>query len=273
MKVSLNTLPDQYKTLVNELDAEDQKLLTKHLPNYDTAREFSNLLELGIDLAARRAEIVAAKKTAYGKQFLATFSTILGISETTLGFVERSVRIFGGDYLRKVAKEAEDNGIKLTYTHIRELNLLEGEEYEDERQTIVDRILAGNLVTSRQIKSAVTKVLGTEDAAEDKAFAQADKKASLSGDALQEIASSKDIIKLCAVLVETIQQIEGKIDKIGGGIRTWRENVAFETLEGMCLDSLDMASSAINDFVFSLKDIGILLDDTIRVAATVNADV
>ena len=274
----LEKLPVQYKTLISELDDADKKILVKHLPNYNAYREFANLVELGIDVAARRKELDAdPTKKLHGAKVVSTFSTILGVPESTIAHVARSVDIFGGTYLRDLVLEATAKGVKLTYSHIRELNRLDSADWATERQNIINKILSGDIVTHREVIAAVDELLGVnrksttqyiegdDDATEEeKAFAKADKKVAAEGDALDNIATDSDIEKLCAQLVDAINAADKKLGKIGEKIRTWREDVAFETLESMCMDCLDSASISANDFAAKVKDIGMALDDVIR---------
>jgi hypothetical protein len=280
----LDQLPEQYKVLVDGLADRDRSILLKHLPNYNAYKDFANLVELGIDVAERRKEIDAdPEQKAYGAQTTSTFSTILGVPESTIQHITKSVEVLGGDYLRELAAEASKKGLKLTYSHIRELNRLDSQDWVEDRQAIIHQILSGDIVTHRQVTTAVDALLGTvrktsvkyvggDEADEDKAFARADKKAA-AGDALEDLATEKDIDKLCVKLSEAISQVDKKLDVIEPRITSWREEVSFETLESMCMDCLDAASTAASDLAVRVKDIALLLDDAMRTTVAAQAEI
>ena len=224
----------------------------------------------------------------YGSKITSTFSAVLGIPESTISHVTRSVEIMGGDYLRQLAQAAQKQGIKLTYSHIRELNRMPTDDFAEHRQGIIDRIFSGDIVTHRQVTEEVDKLLGvvrrveavyydSEDVEEPQITSKAEKKASstapVKGDALGDLPSDTDIDKLCVQLVDLIQQVDKKFDRIEENIRNWRENVAFETLQDMCMDSLDAASSTVREFTHRITDIGLILDDAMQVATAAAVEV
>jgi hypothetical protein len=279
----IDSLSAPLQELVQELEEVDIQLLSKHLPNFNSTKELAALIAVGADVSARRKELQEIKEGQeksenYGAKLVQTVATILGISESTLFHSVRLVEIFGADYLQEIAADAAKQNIKLTFSHLRELNRLDSPDWAEDRLAIISRIFSQELVTSRHVQTAVDTLLGDPDKSAGQNFdkdpvlgdkklaAKADKK----GDALDELASSDDIDTLCDQLVELINQVDKKFEKIGEKIRLWREDVAIETLQSMALDSLDCASSAINDLAFKIKDIGIVIDDTMRtVTATV----
>jgi len=284
---ALSKLPQQYQKLVSELDDADVYLLLKHLPNHNAHREFANLVELGIDLAGRRKEIEDdPEKKLYGSKLTSTFSAVLGIPDSTIQHVTRSVEVMGGPYLRQLAVDAHQQGIKLTYSHIRELNRLSTDDWLEARQAIISQLFSGEIVTHRQVTAAVDALLGvvrtttvnyvdSDDGAEveKKALPRTPKQSAAGGDALGDIAMETDVDKLCVQLVDIINQADKKFDDLYEKLRTWRADVPLETIQSMCLDSVDIASTAANDFAVKVKDTGLILDGVIELARSVNSEV
>ena len=289
-------LPTAYQALLHDLEEADIALLSKHFPKFNSAREFSNLVELGIDVAERRKELEQLieetkdleedeKVTGYGVRIVGTFSTILGIPESTINHVTRSVEIMGGDYLRDVAAKATEQGLKLTYSHIRELNRLDSPDWKAERLEIIGQIFTGEIVTHREVKAAVDNLLGTVRTAnvqyvasddsedEDKALARADKRSAKDEDALDDISTESDIERLCVGVVDLVGQVERKFDKLEEKLRAWRDDVSAEVLQELCTDSLDAASRVLSDFAVKVKDVSILLEEAMNTASAITAEV
>jgi len=275
-KSEIDNLPEHYRVLFQELDEEDKELVLKYLPKFNAHRDFANLVELGIDVAARRekvdaefAEMTPAERQKAGPpRIVRTLSSILGIPDSTIMHVTRSVELFGGEYMQQLAVDAQTQGIKLTYSHIRELNRL-GTDYVDERQAIVNQIFDPKLTIShRDVKRAVDTILGVkrtvvhyvdadddDDAAEDKAFNKAGKKAKKTGDALGELATASDIEHLCVQVVDLVSNAMKKLEPVGINIAEWRKDVSPETLSTMGLESLDRACSEAHSLASLAQDI------------------
>ena len=270
-------LTEAYQLMVAELEEADVKLLEKHLGVFNAYKELSNLIELGVDIVERRNEIKASGDSGYSSRLVLTFSTILGLSESTVWHITKSVEVFGGDYLRQLATDAQAQGIKLTNAHLRQLNRLDSPDWATDRQALIAQIFNGTLVTSRQVENAVNALLGVQT--KQVAYADDDlnvpsnaSKAKAKGDALDDLATSDDINVLCVQLVDLIQQVDKKFEKLGDKIRDWRADVKIETLQEMPMDSLDTASSAVTDFVCNVKDIGIVLDDVVKTVIATEAE-
>jgi len=273
----LESLPERYRSLLLELQEEDIGLISKHLPNHNAHREFANMVELGIDLAARRAALAElaqdddSEVKTYGNKLIPNYSTILGIPESALFYITGSVELLGASTLRKLAEDAVSRGVKLTYSHVRELNRLEKGEHSEFIQDILEKLLDGRILTHRQVREEVDIVLGRENktvncprsdkSAEEKALDRADAR---EGDALGELSTPGEIGAACSQFVEMLQQLDKKLTKITEKIMAWKDDVSVETLENMCMDALDIASSVSNEYAGRIKDIGVLLDETLR---------
>ena len=291
-------VPAIYRDMVSKLEDADTAILSKHMPHFNTHRDFANLVELGIDIAERRKEIALRKEqaeeqgtgekiSAYGKEIVRTFSAVLGIPDSTINHVARSVEIMGGGYLREIAEKATNSGIKLTYSHIREMNRLDSPDWKDERLKIVDKIFSGEIVTHREVTAVVDELLGVVRTttvqhvvgdggeAEARALAKVDKKAASNedGDALGSLATGSDIEELCVELADLIGSSIKKFDKIETKLRDWREDVTIETLQSMPLDTLDAASVMADEFAAKIKDISLILDDALKVTVAACAEV
>lgn len=276
----IEELPAQYKEVLKGLEEKDVALVVKHLPNHNAQKEFSNLVELGIDVAERRAELEANPELkVYGAKLVPALSTLLGIAESTIYHIASSAVLLGSENLRKLASDAAAKGVRLTYSHVRELNRLSKTDHTESIKEICAKLLDGSIVTHRQVKDIVSGVLqaGTLSDAEEIALTKADGNHiddsvsdfvadALEGDALSDVSTDSEIKTLCSQLIAILSGVEKKIDNIHEKMQDWRNDVSFETLEGMCLDPLDSASVAAGEFAIKVKDIGLLLDEAIRTA-------
>jgi hypothetical protein len=282
--VLFENLAEQYRPLLLELQEQDLSLLEKHLPNHQWRnREFADMVELGVDLASRRSELNESTDPdvkAYGAKLIPTFATRLQIAESALFHIVGSADLLGASTLRKLASDATKRGIKLTYSHVRELNCLSRVDHAEFIQEMLEKLLDGRIITHRQVKEAVETFLGRErvtlsrakdQSDEDRALDRADAASASAneGDALDPLSTPGEIDTVCRQFVKMLEPLDKKLSEISEKITTWREDVDPDVLVGMCLDSLDAASAMSDEYAKRIKDVGLLLDETLRLATDV----
>jgi len=270
------SLPEAYRDMVGQLDDADIAFIEKFSTTFDSYKEFSNLIEIGIYMSKRKAEMKAKGESGYGDRLMETFGTVTGVPASTVASITRSVDLFGGPYLQQLVVNAKAKGIKLSNAHIREMHRIESPDYAVERQTIIARIFDQELVTSRQVQDAVNQILGLKhvdvvvplDQDEDKTptprVAKPEKE-------VDQVGS--DIQTLCVQLVDCLDSVEKRIAKIGEKIKDWRENVTIEELMEMETECLDVTSERVDNFVFEIKDLSLVLQDAIQTLAATSSEV
>ena len=276
---SCEDLPEQYRQLLAELQEQDVSLIARHLSKFNAYRALSDLVEVGIDIAARRAELAEStdpEVKVYGSKVVPICAVCWGIPESTIFHVAGTADLLGASALRKLVEDAGSRGVKLTYSHLRELNCLSRTDHTEFIQEMLEKLLDGRVLTHRQVKEEVETFLGrkrvtvsrpTDDQFdEERALDRADAR---DGDALDDISTPAEINAVCNQFVEMLQHLDKKLIKITEKITAWKEDVVPETLETMCMDKLDFASSVSAEYANRIRDVGLLLDASLQLVTDV----
>jgi len=272
----LDKLPEKYRALFEELDPEDKAIVLKHLPHHNTtARQFANMVELGIDCDIRREALLEKGGKDYWNEVIGKMGLVLGVPESSVGHVSLSARIIGHDRMREIVKTAADTGLRITYSHLKELNRLSSQEHDAPRENIIDELLKGNVLSTRKITEMVDVILGKvrkvqykdpvptdEDAAFDAAEGRSE------GDALGEISTATEIDGYCHKFVELLGKMDKHLADLEAKMSAWARDVPSETLFNMSMDALDIASAASTEYSARIRDIGIICENVMASADT-----
>jgi hypothetical protein len=294
-----------YRQLLESLEPEDQQLYLRHRDDYKSwGKELVSLFSLAADIAARQGDV----RAEYGQKLIDTLAILYGISDSALFFAIRLVRIFTHERLIGIVDQAKERCVRLTLSHLRAFSRIGSDEWAEQRESLVEKLLNGEFLTSRNVERAVDEVLGVtpeskESVAADlmtvdifdpvdfdtkpatvkpktKEIGNESDKDEEYVDALEPVSPPSEIVGLCENCVANVKTFDDRFDKWYQRLLSWREDASIDTLENLRVDVIENAMSQLSSHIQKIRDAELLLQSisetasgTQREAMSVNRNV
>jgi hypothetical protein len=254
-------LNEKYKELLKSLKPEDQEIYFRYKDNYATwASELETLLRLSNDLMLRKAAMKEDEESTYGKNLVPTLADLFGIPDSSVWTGIGAVETFTLERLLIAVNEVASRGGRVTMSHLRQLDRLSSDDWTEQRENLFKKVVAGELVSYRDVEAAVDTILGRTRAsvsvevkqttndisdpyASDLKLVNKGESASEDADdeytdAMAPLSPPSEIIGLCVNMNASVAVTIDKLRKWSDNLHDWWQDASIETFETLRIETL-----------------------------------
>jgi hypothetical protein len=267
------------KELIMSLKTDDQALYFNYREKFAAwSAELDALLRLSNEIKLRQEK----ETTTYGSSMVVTLADLLGIPDSSLWTGVSAVKLFSLERLLDAVSNITKSGNRITVSHLRQLCRLSSEDWLQQREELLDRIINGELISYRNVEAAVDKILNRTQTVLSADPAKVDQikndisdvytddsnePSALDGDAMLPLAPPSEFSGLCKNMNANVRVFSDKFSKWSDQLLHWQEDAPIESLETVDVNLITETTDQLLELVRSLESTVTYFQEVAELAA------